>query len=150
MATNTVQSSFYSKASTPFGTTSPVTGSAPTDVADGLAIADCSQVTIIISAPSGQTLSGAGTIQIWEWYPQPLLDTSRWVRVPGLDFSITTSGVRDLEVGVVQVAAFKTGVPQNLSTRLMAVPSGVTFTGGSGIIVTLVGTKRNIASNGNL
>lgn len=125
-----------------FGTTSPVTGSAPTDAADGLPTADLSQVTVALSAASTKTLSGAGSLQCYE-YALPL---ARWIRVPSADISITTSGVRDVEAGVFVVARFKVAQGSN---RVIWIPSGVTFNSGSaGVTITLVGSKAVMASTG--
>lgn len=136
-----------------FGTTSPVTGSAPTVEADGLPCYDCTTVTVIVSAPAGQTLSGAGSLQAYEWSPAFAVKggvNGRWVRVPSMDFTLATSGVRDLEAGVVVIAPF---AQQNDSamprTQIQYVPSGVTFSGGSsGAVVTLVGSKGVLEGRG--
>ena len=48
-----------------WGTTSPVTGSAPTDPADGQSMDGLTAITPVVSAASGVTLSGAGTLQCY-------------------------------------------------------------------------------------
>jgi hypothetical protein len=45
-----------------FGTTSPVTGSAPTSSTDGQALSGLSAITLVVSAAAGTTLSGAGSM----------------------------------------------------------------------------------------
>jgi hypothetical protein len=46
-----------------WGTSSAVSGSAPTDVGDGQPLDGLYGVTLVVSVPSGITLSGAGTLQ---------------------------------------------------------------------------------------
>lgn len=67
------------------------TRAAPTVVTDGMDIGDCTGWRVIISADSGQTLSGAGTVQIWLWS----VFLGRWVRNKQLDYPILESSVRD-------------------------------------------------------
>lgn len=125
-----------------FAGSSPVTGSAPTDITDGLPTWGLSQVTVLASVASGVTLSG---VNVWQCFEMSGV-LRRWVRNPSQDFSLSTSGVRDLELGVVQVAQFKQGPDED---RCIWVPVGVTFSAGSaGVTITLVGTYRTNASTG--
>jgi hypothetical protein len=103
-----------------FGTTSPVTGSAPTDLEDGTALTGKSALALVITCPASQTLSGAGAMQCYTLDPL----VGMWARSPGGDFTIATSGSRALAFDPVDVPVGRNG-------RIKWVPSGVTFTGGS-------------------
>ena len=50
----------------------------------GMDISDCTGWRVIISADSGQTLSGAGTVQIWLWSAF----LGRWVHNSQMDYAI--------------------------------------------------------------
>lgn len=67
------------------------TRAAPTLATDGMDISDATGWRVIVSADSGQTLSGAGTVQIWLWS----IALGRWVRNKQLDYSVAETGVRD-------------------------------------------------------
>lgn len=85
---------YYSKSvsyADPTTVASGGTRAAPTVVTDGMDLGDCTGWRVILSADSGQTLSGAGNVQIWLW--SNLL--GRWVRNKQLDYSVTESAVRD-------------------------------------------------------
>lgn len=134
-----------------FAGSSPVTGSAPTDATDGLPTAGLSRATIYLSADSGVTLSGAGSLLAYEFTAalDPKTTTGRWARVPSQDIAITTSGVRDLEVGVVDLAPWRNEA--HLSTAIVYIPSGITnSTGSAGVTITIVGTTAALISNGSL
>lgn len=140
----TTNSTSYPIATETFGTTSPVTGSAPSADTDGLPTDGLALVTVFCSVASGVTLSGAGSLLAYEYSPT----LARWARNPGADFTISTSGVRDLEAGVVTVAPFRPSGSAS-PTRLKYIPSGVTFSAGSaGVTLTFVGTKAVIAGRG--
>lgn len=120
------------KATETFGTSSPVTGTAPTavDGTDGQPVQDVAAITVTVSAPAGQLLSGAGTLACYVLFAS----VGRWSRFPYGDFAVSTSGVRDL-----------TFEPANMIGRFKGafvkwVPTGVTFNGGSGLGVTQQGT----------
>lgn len=145
MANAYTSSTSYPIATATFGTTSPVTGSAPSnsDTSDGLSTAGLKDVTVKVSVANGVTLSGAGSLLAYEF--DPLI--ARWFRVPGADLTLSTASVRDLEAGILSISAFSTA--QRTSNRISYVPSGVTFSAGSaGVTITMVGTKAIMASNG--
>lgn len=104
------------------GTTSPVTGAAPSAVTDGMDISSLRSWVLTVSCPASQTLSAAGAIRIWR------LNTAlgRWARAPELDLDLTqlAAGVsRDASTSDREVA-----LPYG---RVYAQPDGATFSGGS-------------------
>lgn len=116
-----------------FGTTSPVTGSAPTavDGTDGQPIQDLDSVTLAVVCPSGQTFSGAGSFDAY------LLDreVNLWGRAAHLDFT-PASGSRT-QYFEASLAACPRGA------FLKWIPNGVTFSGGtSGVDVYQLGYSR--------
>jgi hypothetical protein len=122
-----------------FGTTSPVTGTAPTavDGTDGMPVQDCDSVCLTVSAPPGQTFSGAGTFDCYVLYPA----LNRWSRFQAGDFGAPLSGVRDFTYEPVDLLARFKGA------YLKWVPTGVTFNGGStGVVSTIQGTPAGAAT----
>lgn len=111
--------------SSQWGTSSPITGSAPTDAADGQPLNGLAAITLVISAASGKTLSGAGTMQAY-LYDNTL---ARWVRLPSADFTVDSTGVQDEAFAPVTV---ETPRPNG---RILWVPVGVTFNSGAGGVV---------------
>lgn len=108
------------------GTTSPVSGSAPSGATDGQALMGVKAVTVVVSSASGTTLSGAGTLQCYVYDAA----IARWVRMPAMDLSVSTASVRDLAF-----PAFEVSGPRN--SRVKWVPNAVTFSAGSaGVTVT--------------
>lgn len=55
-----------------YGTTSPVTGSAPTAADDGQPLPGLSAITLVVSAPAGNTLGGAGNMVAYLYDPAVL------------------------------------------------------------------------------
>ena len=106
-----------------YGTTSPVTGSAPTLATDGQQMDGLFGISVVASAASGITLSGAGTLLCYV-YDQFL---ARWVRFPSLDLSITIGAATARDQGY---QGYQTVTPRK--ARIKWVPSGVTFSSGSG------------------
>lgn len=72
----------------PFWTdaTAPVAGTrvAPTTIADGMDLSGVVGFRVILSADSGQTLSGTGSVGFWVWSP----GLARWCRDTQLDYSV--------------------------------------------------------------
>ncbi len=66
-------------------------GNVPTAAADGVVIGSTNKLRIVLSAASGQTLSGAGTLRVW-FYDVGL---ARWVKNQNVSFTVTQSAVRD-------------------------------------------------------
>lgn len=107
-------------ASETFGTTSPVTGSAPSAATDGQPIQDLDGVSVIVSA-GAVNLSGAGTLQAY------LYDASVavWARAEFLDLTVTATGIAAQAFEGLDIVVARKG-------RVKWVPSGVTFASGSG------------------
>lgn len=139
MATGTKGWAYQSAA---FGTTSPVTGSAPTLATDGQDITSLQSITILVEAPASQTLSGAGSLQAYVYFPQAIFGTTTpigWVRMPAADIAVTASGMQRFAFTPYNVVAPVMG------GRLAYVPVGVTFNGGSsGVVVYQFGTGSPI------
>lgn len=117
-----------------FGTTSPVTGSAPTidDATDGLPLSGDETASATLVAPSGQTLSGAGTLNCYV-YDQTV---GLWARCTAGDVTTIPSGSRAF-------ASEAVGVSQGRSSRIKWIPAGVTFSGGgsAGVEVYMLASK---------
>jgi hypothetical protein len=111
------------------GTTSPVSGSAPSGATDGQPLRDLDAITVVVSVAETRTLSGAGTLQCYLYDPS----IARWARVPSLDLSVSTASVRDLAFPAMSVIGARNG-------RVKWVPASVTFSAGSaGVTVTQLG-----------
>lgn len=72
-----------------------------TDGTEGMSLKSVKGFRVIVSAASGQTLSGGGNMLAW-CFVEPL---GRWCRNPQLDFAVSATSVRDMcspdfEVGV--------------------------------------------------
>lgn len=105
-----------------FGTSSPVSGSAPTDLTDGQPIDGLTAITPVVSSASGTTLSGAGTLQCY------LLD-------PGLTPQIKASGASSTSTTIVLnesglTAGFEVGM--TVQGTQSAATGVITSIGGSG------------------
>lgn len=112
-----------------YGTSSPVTGSAPTVVTDGQALDGLYAITVVVSVATGVTLSGAGSLLCYCYDAS----VGRWFRVPQFDILTATATVRDLGF-----QAFETATPRK--GRVKWVPSAVDFSAGSaGVTVTQLG-----------
>ena len=61
------------------------TRAAPSTSSDGMDLTDCTGFRVIISADSGQTLSGIGTVRIWLWSNF----MNRWVHDSQLDYTLS-------------------------------------------------------------
>lgn len=103
-----------------FGTTSPVSGSAPTtDGTDGQPLQDLDAITVVIDTGSGVTLSGAGTLDCYVW------DTSVALWSPYAAGNFTVNGTtRTQAFEAVEVLARR-------NSRIKWIPTGVTFSAGS-------------------
>ena len=73
-------------------TANSAAGNEPALAADGLNIQGLSACRVVLSAASGQTLSGAGTLRFWYY------DTSlaRWILNQDVTIPVTTSSRRDM------------------------------------------------------
>jgi hypothetical protein len=104
-----------------------LTRAAPTVITEGLSLEDSYAFRVSLSAESGQTLSGAGTLRAYIWDT----DDAAWIRSPDLDLVIgaTHAGVRRVVWPDQEVM-----VP---SGRMLYACDGVTASGGTTATVTL-------------
>lgn len=129
MATTLLDSSTGSET---FGTTSPVSGSAPSAAIDGQPIAMIDGMTVVVDAGAATTLSGAGTLQAYVYDGR----VGAWARWTSGDFSVT---------GTTRAQAFVVPtMPAQRNARVKWVPNGVTFAAGAaGVTVYQLGHSRN-------
>jgi hypothetical protein len=114
-----------------FGTSSPVTGAAPTDATDGQPLKDLDGITVQIAAASPRTLSGAGSLDCYVYDAYVAL----WARMPAFDFSVTGT-TRTMAFPAYEVVAPR-------GARIKWVPTGVTFSAGSaGVTVFQLGFSK--------
>jgi hypothetical protein len=120
-------------ASETFGTTSPVTGSAPTLATDGQPIADLDAITLVIDAGTGVTLSGAGSLLAYMYDPTVAV----WARASDYDITVTAT---------TRAQAFASfDVIAGRGARLKFIPSAVTFSAGSaGVLVYQLGHSKSL------
>lgn len=117
-----------------FGTTSPVTGAAPTVATDGQPLQDLTGITVVVAAADTRTLSGAGTL---DCYVYDAL-TALWSRCPSGDFTLVgiPATQRSIAFETVDVIC-----PRN--SRIKWIPTGATFSAGSaGVTVYQLGHSR--------
>lgn len=113
------------KASETFGTTSPVTGSAPSSSTDGQPVKDLLAISVTVDTANGVTLSGAGTLDCYVYDP----DVAVWARCKAGDFTVdATARAQNFE-------AVRLDAPRN--GRIKWVPTAVTFGGGGSAGVTV-------------
>ncbi len=106
-----------------FGTTSAVTGAAPTavDGSDGQPVADFTGVAVVAESPSGGTLSGAGTLECYFLDPE----VGAWARMKTLDLAVNvTIATSRRQSWTVELTAPR-------GSYIKWVPTGVTFSSGS-------------------
>ncbi len=123
-------------ASETFGTTSAVTGSAPSVSTDGQPLHDLESIQLVVAVGSGVTLSGAGTLDCYVYDPSVAL----WTRLPSGDFSLVgiPASLRTYAFAPVTVTVKR-------SARLKWVPTGVTFSAGSaGVTLYQLGYSKKI------
>lgn len=101
---------------------SPCTGAAPTLATDGRTLVNGSGVKVRLCADSGQTLSGAGTLDVY-FFDE---DDSLWALVPSLAITVPAAASGDRCVVVLTDAV--TTVPTG---RVAVVPNAVTLSGGN-------------------
>lgn len=100
-------------------TVNHATANQPSAAGDGANIAGLSSCTVVVSAASGQTLSGAGTVRLW-YYNSTI---ARWAE--NMDV-YSTQGVSSQRDSLTQ--AFNVGVKTG---RLYAEARSVTASGGA-------------------
>ncbi len=117
-----------------FGTTSPVTGDAPSAEDDGLDLSALSGMSVVISCPAAQTFSGTGTLEFYLRDPA----VGAWVRSPSGDYDLSlqsVSGKQSVELEAVDVVTGR-------SARGKWVPAAVAFSGGAtGVVVYHLGQR---------
>ena len=121
-------------ASETFGTTSAVTGAAPSGATDGQPLQDLNAITVVVAVASGVTLSGAGTIDCYVYDGS----TALWSRWPAKDFTCVgiPASQRSIAFGSVAIDC-----PRN--SRIKWVPTGVTFSAGSaGVTIYQLGHSK--------
>lgn len=106
-----------------------LSAAAPSAATDGIPLTGLKSVQITVSADSGQTLSGAGTIRVY------LYDSTlgRWARCPELDMSVSTASVRDLAFAALSMDGERSGA------RAAFVPNSVTVSSGTTVRVHVFG-----------
>lgn len=111
---------------------SPCTGSAPNATTDGATLAQLRAMSIRLCADSGQTLSGAGTLDV---YSMDEAD-SIWSIVPDLEITL------DAKVNGKRCAVVLSDRETPLGTnRVAVVPNAVTLSGGNLTIIYARRTK---------
>jgi hypothetical protein len=101
---------------------SPCSGTAPNDNADGADISQMRAITIRLCAASGQTLSGAGTLDVYAMDETDEL----WSLVPELEITVDPALASD-RCGIV---LSDRDIPIGWG-RVAAVPNGVTLSSGN-------------------
>lgn len=97
---------------------------APTLSTQGQSLVGLKGVSVTVEADSGQTLSGAGTLQAYTWDPV----AAGWARNPDLDLPVTVSAARRQSFLGIWVPA-PTG-------RIAYAPNGVTVSAGGVTVYT--------------
>jgi hypothetical protein len=112
-----------------FGTTSPVTGSAPTanDATDGMVLKDLNGITVAIKTNGAVNLSGAGTLQGYTFDSV----VGVWTRAKHLDLTVDATSITAQSFEPFEVLSAR-------NARVKWVPSGVTFASGSGGVTVYV------------
>jgi len=105
-----------------------LTRAAPTLATEGQALLDLSAITVVVSAELTRTLSGSGTLNAYLYD----VDVGRWARCPGLDLTITISGVQDQAFPALLVAGAR-------NSRVLWAASGVTVSGGTTVQISQLG-----------
>jgi hypothetical protein len=100
-----------------------------TDATEGLNLDGLKGFRVCVAAASAQTLSGAGTLDAYLYD----YNTARWAINPGLALTQSTSGVRDRCFPDQRVS-----VPTG---RVLYAANGITVSGGTTVVVTLIGFK---------
>ena len=111
---------------------SPCSGSAPSANTDGASLAQMRAIAIRLCAASGQTLSGAGTLEV---YSMDELD-ELWSIVPELELSVDASAASKRCTIVLSDREMPLG-----TGRVAVVPSAVTLSGGDLTVTYLRRTK---------
>ena len=104
----------------------------PSTTADGMALGGVRSFRITVCAASGQTLSGAGSVQMWLYDPVAAL----WTRNPGLDQTITVTAT-SCAGAACQCQAFPDLVAgnNNMGFRVEPYLNAVTVSGGANVTV---------------
>lgn len=104
------------------------TGTAPTGMNEGMTLYGVVAYRLSVCAASGQTLSGAGTLQAYRYDSAE----NQWIRNKGLDQTVNASAVQCQTFPDVAVSGGQLG-------RIRFVASSVTVSGGSTLDVLLEG-----------
>jgi hypothetical protein len=118
-----------------FGTTSPASGSAPSEATDGQPVGDnaLDAILVVAEAPASETLSGAGTLTCYIYDSH----VAAWIRYAAGDISLVGIPATQRRV------AFPVGEVPFKRGRIKWVPTSVTFSGGSsGVKIYQLGYSR--------
>lgn len=102
-------------------------GGAPKTFATGLNLSGCKSIYVCVSAPSGQTLSGGGSLDAYYFDPE----LSEWAREKDGDWSITVAAGTEREQCFSIREIFGTGYGCGYWR-----PNGVTGSGGTTLTTT--------------
>lgn len=108
-----------------------LSASAPSGATAGIPLTSLKSIQVAVSADSGATLSGAGTLQAY-FYDATF---ARWARVPALDLAVSTASVRDLAFESFAVTGERSGA------RIAFVPAAVTVSAGTTVRVHILGGR---------
>lgn len=114
-----------------------LTGSMPTTSDTGLTVDGPTAVRPYVCANAGQTLSGAGTINVFFIDPYE----SVVMRNPGLDLSVSVTST-SCQGAACQCQVFPDMLVKGGAGKMRLVPSGVTVSGGTTVRVGLIGGTK--------
>lgn len=105
-----------------------LTESAPSAADEGFSLVGIAALKVILSAAAGQTLSGAGVVDVYTYDPE----VERWAIYPGASFDVPTDAAthRDVVLGVISI--------DNPQGRMALIARGVTVSAGTVVLTTLV------------
>ena len=93
---------------------------------DGLNLEDCVGYDVVLEADSGQTLSGAGTLQAYVYDPQ----VAGWARAPDFDITVPAGAASNRRFYPLAGSPGK-GIPVLVAQgRIGYTPNGVTVSSG--------------------
>jgi hypothetical protein len=120
--------------------TTALTGSAPSASTEGLSLNCVDGFCVVVEAPSGQTLSGAGTLQAYIWDPLLNAGAGAWARMPAGDKSVTGTAARQA-FAADEVLSGRGG-------RVIYIPSSVTVSSGTTCTVYILGFSKSLNKSG--
>lgn len=106
-----------------------------------LHLVGCSGYRITLCAPPGQTLAGAGTVQVYYWpdYLSPSNNITVWPRNKGLDETVPTTSATDCNGGACRCVTFPDHPTFGLNGGwIYAAPNAVTLSGSGPSVTVLI------------